>query len=268
MSLYSLKLVDIEEVEKRKKKYTRQELIEKIQQWTREHNGIPPKQEDFTNNPRYPGFVTIKREFETWNNGLEAAGFEVNVMTDCSREKLIEKMKQFERENRRSPTERDFKNNPRYPSCMTYVNEFGSWIKALTAAGFKPNDKSTRGRLGEVQTLSEFKTGGAVDLSGDNRRSICDGICPKGELYDVKSSSLVQSYRGGAWGWYFGITEEQLQQADYLFLRAYEDKDFAKPPKYKWRVPIELAECRKGIFIYKDENRGIYNVKNMKEYEI
>lgn len=64
------------------------------------------------------------------------------------------------------------------------------------------------------------------------------------------------------------VRKSQLAKASYLFLRAYKDKDFTKQPMYKWRIPVELLAGRKTITIFKDENIGWYNVKNMKEYEV
>lgn len=266
-----IRLVNIEEVARtikvaRSRKYTRQKLIENIQQWAKEHDGRIPRYQDFRNNQQFPSTQAYISEFGTWNNSLEAA--ELGVNKDIyTIQQLIEKMQQWAKEHDElPPTTADFTNNPKYPSVLPYIKQFGSWNNAKMAAGFKPNDETTRSRQGELQTLSEFKTHNAVDLSGVNRQSPCDGICPKGEFYDVKSASLSRNVNG-AWGWKFNISEIQLEEADYLFLRAYEDKDFTKSPKHKWRIPIELCECRKRIFIYKDD-KGIYNIKNMKEYEI
>lgn len=211
----NLELVNAEEVGTRRygkrrygksrKKYTRKQLIEKIQLWTKNHEGISPKQEDFTNNPNYPNFSTYMREFGNWNNGL-------------------------------------------------------------IFAGIKPNNHIARSRQAEIQTLSEFKIDGAIDLSGENRRNSCDGICPKGEMFDTKSALLTRKH--GLWGWIFNVTINQLEDASYLFLRAYANEDFTKKPLHVWRIPIEFMNNRTNIFIYKDNHHGTYNVDNMRKYEI
>jgi len=268
-------LVNIEEVEKpgkkkfktQPKKYTREILIQRMQQFVKE-NGRSPKAEDFKNNPNYPSYTPYMKEFGTWNKALEASGLEVNLVQDYyNKEILIEKMLQWAREHDGiPPRQEDFEHNPKYPSTKPYVNEFGNWNNAKIAAGFEPYDEATKSRLGEVQTISEFKTEGAIDLSGENRKSPCDGICPKGELFDTKSSSPTKKH--GFWGWNFTVTLSQLEEVEYLFLRAYDTSDFTKPPKYKWRVPIEFMEGKTTKFIHKDENMGIYNVKSMRRYEI
>jgi hypothetical protein len=183
-----------------------------------------------------------------------------------TRELLIEMIQQFVREKGMLPTVADFTNNPDYPSIKPYLREFGSWTGGLIAAKFKPDDEATRSRQGEIQQLSEFKIEGVVDLSGKNRNSTCDGICPKGEEFGTKSASLT--INGAFFCWHYRVSERQLKVAKYLFLRAYEDKDFTKPPKYRWRVPVEFADGKKDIFIYKDKDWSKYNIKNMEKYEI
>lgn len=171
-------------------------------------------------------------------------------------------MQEWIKENGKIPVRDDFNS----PSYVTYEREFGSWTDAIKIiTGFESNDNSTRSRKAEIQTLSEFKTEGAVDLSGQNRNNTCDGMCPKGELFDTKSASLTKLH--GYWGWAFNITMGQLEEAEYLFLRAYKDKDFTKEPEHKWRVPVKFMDNRRSIFIHKD-NRGMYNVDNMKKYEM
>lgn len=260
-----IELVNTEETINTRQKYNREKLVECIQQWTKAHDGIPPTAEDFRNNPKYPSTTTYRNMFGNWNNALIAAGLRTNN-SPYSRDELITILRQWAKEYERIPTSRDFMHNPKYPGYVTFVNLFGSWTNTLISAGFEPKDKPTKGRQGEIQTISEFKTNGAIDLSGENRNSICDGICPKGEKFDTKSSSLFKIK--GFWGWHFGVSINQLKEADYLFLRAYKDEDFTKTPVHKWRIPIEFAEGKTWVTIYKDGYRGVHNVENMKEYEI
>ena len=56
----------------------------------------------------------------------------------------------------------------------------------------------------------------------------------------------------------------QIQLLNQIIL----DKDFSRSPSYKWRIPIGLMKGIMHLFIYKDENRGTYNTRNMKGYEI
>lgn len=254
----------------RTKKYTRSRLIETLQKWEKD-NGKIPEEKDFTNKG-LPYYTTYVNEFGTWNKALEAAGFETRGpngrigYNKYTRKQLIETLQKWEKDNCKIPTEKDFRDNPKYPSFMTYINEFSSWNSALIIAGFKPDNEASRSREAELQTISEFKTEGAIDLSGQNRRSICDGICPQGDPFDTKGSSLINVH--GQWGWIFRVTIDQLVEVNYLFLRAYKDKDFTKDPVHKWRVPIDFMNNKTTVIIYKDNKYCKHNVENMKKYEI
>lgn len=256
----------------RERKYNRKQLIEILQKLEKDNNKIPMGKDFMQHNRNIPSYTTYIIEFESWNKALEAAGFETRGVNGkigykkYTKIQLIEILQKWGKSNNKIPTERDFTNNLDLPSFGTYINEFISWTNALMSAGFTPNDVATRSRQGELQTISEFKIEGAVDLSGKNRHNICDGICPKGELFDTKSASLT--YVNSSWCWSFCITISQLEKVDYLFLRAYEDKDFTKKPSHIWRVPIEFIEGRTSINIYKDNNKTMYNVENMKNYVI
>lgn len=253
----------------KKTRYTKQDLIEEIHQFQKE-NGRPPTQRDFENNSEYPSYITYYRKFGSFSMALIAAGFGPNKdgrKQIYTRQNLIEEMQRFEKENRRRPTEKDFSNNPNYPNRQTIINQFGSWNAAKILSGFNIDDTKTRGRYGEIQTINEFKVEGAIDLSGQDRNSICDGICPKGEKFDTKSASITRLSGYGSFGWGFGARKSQLMEVNYLFLRAYEDKDFTKKPLHIWRVPIEFMKGRTLIFIHKD-NVGMHNVSNMSQYEI
>ncbi len=58
-----------------------------------------------------------------------------------SKEKLIEKIKEFVEVHSRIPTKNEFVHNSLYPDYVTYRDYFGTWNNAIKAAGYKPNDK-------------------------------------------------------------------------------------------------------------------------------
>jgi hypothetical protein len=244
----------------------RQQLIKRLQHWVKINNRIP-KAFDLYDNPDYPSFKTYSNEFGTWNNALIAAGIGIRQKEKLySREQLIVDLQQCSITLGRTPKLWDLTYNPVYASFKTYINEFGSWNNVLIEAGLKINKEGTyiRARTGELQTISE--TEGAIDLAGEYCNSSCDGICSEG-LFDTKSASLQN--RGGMIGWPFSVTITQLEEAKYLVLRAYKDKDFSKQPLYKWKIPIEFMDNGTTIFIHKYKRRSDikHYVENMKEYE-
>lgn len=250
-----------------RRKYNRERLIKNLQIWVKENDRLPKAEDLKYPNPHYD---TYRKEFGSLNNALIDAGIDIEKyskqkLTEKHIE-LINKLQEWVKDNGKMPVANDLKYNPNYPSRSVYIKEFGSWDNSLIAAGFTPNNhENARGRQGELQTITEFKTKGAIDLSGQNRNSICDGQCPQGYMFDTKSSSLIKHH--GYWCWKFSATIGQLEEAEYLFLRAYKDRDFSKEPEHKWRIPIDFMDNRTAIFVYKDK-RGIHNIENMKKYEI
>jgi hypothetical protein len=60
---------------------------------------------------------------------------------------LLYKIKQFCEENRRVPTQDDFKNNEKYPNFGTYYLHFGGWVNALRMSGIEINDETYKNTL-------------------------------------------------------------------------------------------------------------------------
>lgn len=58
--------------------YTKEKIIKAIQDFYRLNNRIPTTV-DFHKNIKYPSFTTVQKYFITWNNAIEAAGFEPNT---------------------------------------------------------------------------------------------------------------------------------------------------------------------------------------------
>ncbi len=58
-----------------------------------------------------------------------------------SKEKLIEKIKEFVQKEERIPTKNEFINNSSYPDYVTYRHYFGTWNNAIKTAGYKPNEQ-------------------------------------------------------------------------------------------------------------------------------
>ena len=111
-------------------------IIESVKQFYKENNRIP-KIIDFAYS-KYPSHSTVIRYFGSWNKTIEAAGFEPN---QWNKEKCIQAIQQFYKENNRIPKTIDFSNN-KYPSYRTVIRYFGSWNKAIETAGFEPNKLS------------------------------------------------------------------------------------------------------------------------------
>ena len=60
--------------------YTKDEIINCIQSFYKEHSRIPQAR-DFSNTTKYPNATTVITHFDTWNNAIKIAGFEPKLFT-------------------------------------------------------------------------------------------------------------------------------------------------------------------------------------------
>lgn len=220
-------------------KYTKDEIIESIERFINE-NGRVPKYDEFNKKNGYPSHFTVQRHFGSWNNAIKEAGFDVNKMNNLTRDELLDYLRKYEREYGRPPIARDLnntKNNPEYPSIGQYNKQFGNLERAKKLVGQDMDSRAKKGisdhpkqkaRLAEIFVMEHFKEEGAIDLAGENCMSPVDGICPKKQIYDVKSSAL--RYR---LYWQFAL--DKGDSVDFYYLLAFNE-DYSEL-KYVWRIP-------------------------------
>ncbi|PFJ23928.1 homing endonuclease associated repeat-containing protein [Bacillus cereus] len=102
--------------------YTKEELIEIIQQKARELDRTPKSTE-------IKQVTLICRKFGSWNKALEAAGLPVFKKIGYTKEELIEIIQEKAKELERAPKSTEIK------QVTSIYNKFKSWNKALEAAG-------------------------------------------------------------------------------------------------------------------------------------
>lgn len=155
---------------------------------------------------------------------------------------MLDHLRQFYEESGTYPTEKDFTNNPEYPSVSTYVKYFGSWSNALKSVEMDVESIVQKGilltneqkaRFTEMIVRDHFERH-PVDLAGENKLSPCDGICPNGRFYDVKSSSL------NGYFWQFGTKNKYKEKIELYYFLAFNE-DWTKL-EHGWRIPGEIAE--------------------------
>lgn len=197
----------------RKKRFSDKELLNFLQAFYKE-NGKVPIVKDFFNNSKYPSCAIYQKRFGSWNNAMKLAGLDSrekyargNMYTD---KELLNFLNIYYEENEKVPTRRDFLNNLAYPDYQNYVAHFGSWNNALKLVGLDLDTMVMRGvletdhqkgRWVEIIVRDHFEKD-SVDLSGNNRNNIIDGICPNGQTYDVKKCQIVGTWqveRLGLW---------------------------------------------------------------------
>lgn len=117
----------------RRQQYTKQELIQKLQKKAEELGRTPVKKE-VNADPEMPDSSSYERAFGSWNKSVIAAGLKVIHQRTYSRDFLIKTLRERAEELGRTPTCLDVM----YPNSLTYANAFGTWNKALMAAGLRP----------------------------------------------------------------------------------------------------------------------------------
>lgn len=184
-------------------------------------------------------------------------------------EQLRNELRRFENEKGRIPTRRDFVNNPGYPSFAAYQKYFGSWSNGLKSVEFDVDTTTKHGivvnntqksRLAEIIVRDHFKQH-PIDLAGANCGSPCDGICPNGKFYDVKSSKL---YEGEYY--HFGTDNKCKEDIEIYYLLGFNE-DWTKLD-YGWRIYGEMAESSDLYIGMNNRSRAKFNIENMRNYDI
>lgn len=114
-----------------------QVAIDNLQVLARQLNKSPTANE-YRLSRLKPSVTTVNTLFGSWNLALKAANLDTYSNT-VTTEYLIEKLLSFKNTYGKAPVQRDFEKNTEYPSSATYQRRFGSWKKALIAAGLATN---------------------------------------------------------------------------------------------------------------------------------
>lgn len=134
----------------------REELLEDLEQVNKLLSGPPTMGEynlkgKFSTGP----FLNL---FGSWNDALEAAGFEPNRRRDISDSELLENLKHVAASINKPPTIVEYELHGDY-SPSTLSNSFDTWNKALREAGYQPNtirDISTEVLLSNLQHVGNL----------------------------------------------------------------------------------------------------------------
>lgn len=231
-----------------------------------EETGNVPIARYFKNDPKYPTYERYLKNFGSWDNAIELAKLDKlkgkkKRKLEYTDDELLDILRQFYNETGRIPVGNEFG----IPGTATYRRRFRSWSNALKLVGLDVDTMVKKGilvncdqkaRKAEILVRDHFKNN-PVDISGDNKNSPCDGICPNGKIYDVKSSSLLE-HKGWLF-WLFNIKDKDIGNIDIYYCLAFNE-DYTKLI-YAWRIP--------GKMIKKDFYVSLSSAKSdMKEYEI
>lgn len=99
-----------------------------------EELGSPPTREDMMRQGRFSA-NPFYREFDSWNDALEAAGYDIHTHHGASAEDLLGEIDRLA-VNGKPPTRITLEQRGKY-SAQAYYSRFGSWSNAVEEAGFE-----------------------------------------------------------------------------------------------------------------------------------
>jgi hypothetical protein len=99
-------------------------------------DNIPPTQREMTQNGKF-GVSRYQQKWETWNEALEAAGYEPNAEQNIPKDTLIDSLQSMADQLGRPPRVHELNEHGQY-SVPPYEEKFGSWWAALLEANLRP----------------------------------------------------------------------------------------------------------------------------------
>jgi len=132
---------------------SKEQLIEDLQQFA-EKLGKTPTCEEMRSNGPWSG-TPYGKHFGSWNKALEAADLEINQEKYISKEQLIEDLQQFAEKLGKTPTHAEMDNSG-HRGVQPYYRHFGSWNKALEAAGLEINEERDISNEQLIKDLQQF----------------------------------------------------------------------------------------------------------------
>lgn len=127
-------LLEAAEVDVNHPNWEPEKILAALRAYAKEFGKPPAKQELESPPTDYPSSPTVRRHFGSFTAGLRAAGLQPRGKR-WSREKIVEAMRDFERETDRWPRSSDWAVACEdWPSASTVYNHFDSWRAALDIA--------------------------------------------------------------------------------------------------------------------------------------
>lgn len=137
------------------KRYSDQELVESIQNFAAHLGKTPTAAEVNADTTFTKGLNTYVRRFGSWNATLEVCDLQPNEQKNYTKSYLIEQIHDLHNRLGEVPTQADLGDDSTTPSLFPYDDTFGSWNKALRAAGLTP---TLRHNIGAEELLEELTT--------------------------------------------------------------------------------------------------------------
>lgn len=167
-------------------RWTKENIVYAIDLWHRRHLRPPTAREWKSAGDDHPSAPTVRRVFGTWNRAIRASGFrsvgpgrrrvknarELDGSRRWSESRIITSIRLWTLSYGRPPLLDEWRQAaPGRPCVSTVARRFGSWNRAIEAAGFVPRDRRETLRNGprqdrDIGSILEQVTdqSGSVDL--------------------------------------------------------------------------------------------------------
>ena len=116
-------------------------LIEQLQELGDDLSRTP-QYDDLKEHPTYPSTWPYVCEFDSWNEALREAGFEINLQSSVTADEIIVELQSVAEELGQTPSVTEWREMDDTPGVSTVARQFGSWIAAIDAAGLERRDWS------------------------------------------------------------------------------------------------------------------------------
>lgn len=133
------------ELRGRPREYSDEEMLNHIRRLS---DDGPPTRREFDDDERAPSAWTARDRFGSWNEAVEAAGFEPDPRGGggkrYSDEEILDYIRRLS-EGDQPPAIEEFRSNAEAPKPETVMRRFGSWSEAVQTAGCDPISNGRRG---------------------------------------------------------------------------------------------------------------------------
>ena len=239
-----------------RKAYDEEFLISELQRFYNENKRVPIA-EDMNPNYGYPSYKTYQRHFKTWNNALEAAGFEINMKQHVE---TLDGTEVCSYCGKRADEILGFKtwvypNGKRY--CIKHGNSGGKGIPDYVLGNLDINSPKGLGRAGEILVVKVLNIGKEHDCNRESCHAPIDLYHKKYGWLEVKTSLYSYDYTC----WHFNFDPEKDIDT-YICIGLSSDR---KIVEHVWIVP-NTDEIRNQISI--SITNSYYGLNQRKRWEI
>lgn len=118
--------------------------------------GRAPTRKEFKSNTNVPFVFGCRDDLDNFSAEIRKIGYQPRCPQDLSEEDLLNELRALYRKHDRAPRQEDVISDGLVNSVGPYISRWGSWIKALKAAGISPTGTQYR-ELEEDMLIAEFQ---------------------------------------------------------------------------------------------------------------